>query len=506
VAYKLFRGFVSYCHYYYRQYTDPAQAGFFISTDPSMKPVVIQTEIKKMLADVYTPVGIYLRLRDRFRDTILLESADHHAAENSYSFICINAIAGIEVKSKDKAALKMPGEPPAEMNITNEKLPDLLWNFMQRFQAKETSGIAGFAQGFYGYFNYSVIPLVESIRFREKEIIPAPLARYRLYQYVIVINHYKDELFLCENKIAGLDSELTQVESLIRSKDVPVFPFQTAEKESAFTSEEAYTSLVKKAIANCHAGDVFQLVLSRRFSRQFSGDEFNVYRALRHINPSPYLFYFDYGDYRLMGSSPEAQLVIEKNKAYSHPIAGTFLRTGDDAEDSKRAEALLNDPKENAEHVMLVDLARNDLNAVCKNVEVTKFRQVQYYSHVIHLVSEVQGDVEPGTNPFKLIFRSFPAGTLSGAPKYRAMELIDEYENHDRGFYGGAIGFAGLNGSLNHAIMIRSIMSYGNQLFYQAGAGIVAASNPASELQEVNNKIAAIRAAITLATEIGNEL
>jgi anthranilate synthase component 1 len=471
-----------------------------------MKPVVIQTEIKKMLADVYTPVGIYLRLRDRFRDTILLESADHHAAENSYSFIGINAIAGIEVISKEKAAIKMPGEAPEVINISGSKLPDLLWDFMQRFRVNESSPVAAFAQGFFGYFNYNVIPLVESIHFSEKETQAVPLARYRLYQYVIAINHYKDELFLCENKIAGVESEFALIESLIRSRDVPVFPFDSAGTEQAFISDEAYTGLVEKAIGNCHAGDVFQLVLSRRFSKTFSGDEFNVYRALRHINPSPYLFYFDYGDYRLMGSSPEAQLVIKNGKAFSHPIAGTFLRTGDDAEDSRRAEALLKDAKENAEHVMLVDLARNDLNAICKNVEVTKFRQVQYYSHVIHLVSEVRGDVEPGTNPFQLLFRTFPAGTLSGAPKYRAMELIDEYEARDRGFYGGAIGFVGLNGSCNHAIMIRSMLSNGNQLYYQAGAGIVAASDPATELQEVNNKIAAIRRAIEMATEIENEL
>jgi anthranilate synthase component I len=471
-----------------------------------MKPVVIHTEIKKMLADVYTPVGIYLRLRDRFRDTILLESSDHHAVENSYSFICINAIAGIEIKTPGKAAEKMPGEPPADVNIEKQVLADILWSFMQRFQFEPAPVAAKFAQGFYGYFNYNAVPLFESINFRAKETIPLPLARYRLYQYVIAINHYKDELFLCENKVPGTESEVGLLESLIRSKDVPVFPFNMYGSEKAFITDEAYTNLVKKAIADCHAGEVFQLVLSRRFSRQFTGDEFNVYRALRHINPSPYLFYFDYGDYRLMGSSPEAQLIIRNGKAFSHPIAGTFLRTGNDVQDSLLAEALLNDAKENAEHVMLVDLARNDLSSVCKNVEVTKFKQVQYYSHVIHLVSEVRGDVEEGTNPFRLIFKTFPAGTLSGAPKHRAMQLIDAYEMQDRGFYGGAIGFIGLDGSCNHAIMIRSMLSYSNSLFYQAGAGIVAASEPLTELEEVNNKIAAIRRAIQMATEIGNEL
>jgi anthranilate synthase component I len=475
-----------------------------------MKRIAIATEIKKMLADVYTPVGIYLRVRDRFRDTILLESADHHAAENSYSFICINAIAGIEVMDKEKLSLKFPGEIPQSQPVRKgEKPQDILWNFMQRFEIENAEpGPASFAQGFYGYFNYDAVQLFESISFHEKQNDETgiPLMRYRLYQYVIAINHYKDELFLCENKIAGIESDLALVESLVRSRDVPVFPFLPSGNEEAGITNETYLSMVNKAIGNCHLGDVFQLVLSRRFNQSFSGDEFNVYRALRHVNPSPYLFYFDYGDYRLMGSSPEAQLVIKNGKAVMHPIAGTFLRTGNDASDNQRAEELLLDPKENAEHVMLVDLARNDLNTVCKNVEVTRFRQVQYYSHVIHMVSEVTGDVDANANPFNLLFKTFPAGTLTGAPKYRAMQLIDEYENKPRSFYGGAIGFIGLNGSCNHAIMIRTMLSKGNKLFYQAGAGIVAASVPANELQEVNNKLAALKRAINLAAEIGRGL
>jgi anthranilate synthase component I len=472
-----------------------------------MKRIQIDTKIKKMLADVHTPVGIYLRVRDRFRDTILLESTDHHGAENSYSFICINAIAGIEIRNPQELSVKLPGEPPKTMHIhKNNKLQETLWDFMQSFELKVPGdNNPDFARGFYGYFNYDAVELFESINFhnKSKNANTIPLARYRLYQYVIAINHYKDELFLCENIIPGVNSESALVESLIRSKDVPLYPFQTAGDEIAGIPPEEYLELVKKAIGNCHRGDVFQLVLSRRFSQQFTGDEFNVYRALRHINPSPYLFYFDYGDYRLMGSSPEAQLVVKNGIALMHPIAGTFLRTGNDASDKEKAEELLHDPKENAEHVMLVDLARNDLNTVCKNVQVTRFRQVQYYSHVIHMVSEVAGEVSQDANPFHLLFKTFPAGTLTGAPKYRAMQLIDEYENSARGFYGGAIGFIGLNGSCNHAIMIRTILSKGNHLSYQAGAGIVAASVPENELQEVNNKLAALKRAINLAAEIG---
>jgi anthranilate synthase component 1 len=326
--------------------------------------------------------------------------------------------------------------------------------------------------------------------------------RYRLYQYVIAINHHKDELFICENLIPGVESEVAVVESLIRSKDVPVYPFKAKGEETSNLTNEDYIDMVKKGIQSCLRGDVFQIVLSRRFEQQFTGDEFAVYRALRSINPSPYLFFFDYGDYKLMGSSPEAQLIIQNNKAVVHPIAGTFKRTGDDEVDQKEAERLLQDAKENAEHVMLVDLARNDLSRLCDEVQVAHYRQVQYYSHVIHLVSEVTGKVRPGSNPFALVAKTFPAGTLSGAPKFKAMELIDAFEPTARSYYGGAIGYMGFDGNCNHAIMIRTFLSRENKLIYQAGAGVVAASKPESELQEVNNKLGALKKAILFAREI----
>ncbi len=280
--------------------------------------------------------------------------------------------------------------------------------------------------------------------------------RYRLYQYVIAINHYKDELFICENVIKGLESELAVVESLIRSKDVPVYPFKAQGEEVSNMTDEAYRDMVTRGIQSCFRGDVFQIVLSRRFQQVFRGDEFNVYRALRSINPSPYLFFFDYGDYKLLGSSPESQILIQQGKAVVHPIAGTFKRTGDDETDKLEADRLLKDAKENAEHVMLVDLARNDLSRVCDDVKVDHYREVQYYSHVIHLVSEVSGKVRANSNPFELMAKTFPAGTLSGAPKFRAMELIDSYEPTTRSYYGGAIGFMGFDGTCIHAIMIRT--------------------------------------------------
>ncbi len=460
-----------------------------------------------MLADVFTPVGIYLRLRDRFRDTILLESTDHHSSENSYSFICINAIGGMEISSKESVEFKLPGQKPEKIGLNNtNEVPQLLWNFMQKFDIKKgESKEEKFAQGLFGYTTYDAVQFFDTVKLTTHDsrlMTPISLMRYRLYQYVIAINHFKDELFICENKVTGVDSDVQFVESLIRSKDVPVYPFNTKGEETSNMTNEEYKEMVKKGIASCHRGDVFQIVLSRRFQQQFIGDEFNVYRALRSVNPSPYLFFFDYGDYKLMGSSPEAQLVIKDGKAIVHPIAGTFKRTGNDEADKIATEALLKDAKENAEHVMLVDLARNDLSRLCDEVQVAHYKQVQYFSHVIHLVSEVTGKVREGSNPFELVAKTFPAGTLSGAPKFKAIGLIDSYEPTSRSYYGGAIGFMGFDGSCNHAIMIRTFLSRNNTLTYQAGAGVVAASNPESELQEVNNKLGALKKAIDLAKEI----
>ncbi|MEO5984157.1 MAG: anthranilate synthase component I family protein [Ferruginibacter sp.] len=485
-----------------------------------MKKIGIETTFKKLLADVFTPVGIYLRLRDRFRDTILLESTDFHAGENSYSFIGINAIAGIEISNYEDMEFKLPGRNAEKFMITDPlSMPAEIWKFMERFEVKQTiTKPANIAQGLFGYSSYDAVGFFENIKLKNEKDVKnegvknpdsknkdggnIPLMRYRLYQYVVAIDHFKDELFICENKIEGLDSELDVVESLITSKDVPVYPFKTTGVESSTIEDEDYIAMVEKGIKHCHRGDVFQLVLSRRFRQPFQGDEFNVYRALRSINPSPYLFYFDYGDYKLIGSSPESQLIISNNKAVVHPIAGTVIRTGDDVQDMELAEQLQKDEKENAEHIMLVDLARNDLSRKCRNVEITQFRKINYYSHVIHLVSEVTGQLPASSNPFEILAATFPAGTLSGAPKFRAMQLINENEKASRGYYGGCIGFVGFDGNFNHAIMIRSFLSKLNTLTYQAGAGIVAASVPCNELAEVNNKIQALRSAIKLAETI----
>jgi anthranilate synthase component I len=465
-----------------------------------MKRVIVHTVCKKMLADIHTPVGIYLRLRDRFRDTILLESTDHHAAENSFSFICINAIAGIEIRTPEFMEYKMPGQEPEKLAIgKSTTIPALLAEFLSAFECKVPDiKESGFAQGLYGYSSYEAVQFFETIGLAShgNPANAIPLMRYRFYQYVIAINHFNDELFFCENKLPGLDSEADIVESLVTSRDVPVYPFCSVGEENSNMSDDYFKMMVEKGQVACHRGDVFQVVVSRAYTQKFTGDEFNVYRALRNINPSPYLFYFDYGDYRLFGSSPESQLMIKNGEATLHPIAGTFRRTGNDAADKAATERLLKDPKENAEHVMLVDLARNDLSRLCDQVQVVQYRQVRYYSHVIHLVSEVTGQTKAGANGFELMAKTFPAGTLSGAPKYKAMQLIHAMEPTDRGYYGGAIGFMGFDGSCNHAIMIRSFLSRNNTLHYQAGAGIVAASVPEKELEEVKNKLGALKKAV----------
>ena len=474
-----------------------------------MNKIKITTTCKRIPADLYTPVGIYLRMRDKFRDTILLESTDSHAGENSRSIIGINAVGGIEIMDFEKAEYKYPGKKP-EVQVLKErnKTVDILGNFIESFDAEiPTEKIAAIAQGLFGYTSYDAVQFFENIDFRAKknlrkdtsENASIALMRYRIYQYIIIIDHFKDEIFLCENIFEGLESKIESIENILRSKDVPEFPFNKVGDEVKDMEDETYKQMVQKGIEACKRGDVFQIVLSRTFKQHFTGDEFNVYRRLRSINPGPYLFYFDYGDYRLMGSSPESQVIINEGKVTVHPIAGTFMRTGDDEADKALAIKLENDPKENAEHIMLVDLARNDLSRVCDNVVVTKFKNINFYSHVIHMVSEVQGKVLEEKNPFKIMAAVFPAGTLSGAPKFKAMELINGFEQNERSFYGGAIGYIGLDKSCNHAIMIRTFLCKNNTLTYRAGAGVVAASVPQKELEEVNHKLGALKKAIETA-------
>lgn len=469
------------------------------------KKIKIKTISKKTLGDLQTPMNIYLQIRDKFRDTILLESSDSKNIDNNFSFIAINAIAGIEVKNLKELEIKLPGQEPTKQPIEQD-IAGIFNEFSDVFECEKTNDpVAETAQSLFGYTSFEAVQFFERLEFKpQSPEVEIPLLRYRLYQYVIAINHYNDEMHLIENQIEGIKSDMYTLESFIKNKNPAIYPFEKNGTETSNITDQEYIDLVKTAQKHCMRGDVFQLVLSRRFEQKFKGDEFNVYRALRNINPSPYLFFFDYGSYKLFGSSPESQLIIKDNKAIIHPIAGTFKRTGDFETDVQSAESLKKDPKENAEHTMLVDLARNDLGKLGKNVTVTKLKEIQLFSHVIHMVSEVTADLPEGTKPFEMMAATFPQGTLSGAPKHKALQLIDTYEKDSRGYYGGCIGFFGLNGTCNQAIMIRTFLSKNNTLYYQAGAGLVAKSSPESELQEVNNKLNALKKAVEKAEKLFN--
>ena len=468
-----------------------------------MKILNFKPVVRKILADTVTPVSIYLRLRTLYPKAILLESSDYHGNENAYSFISFNPVACFTVNNNE-VTKELPGNKTEKFTLSEQRsLDNELDAFSKTFNV-DSGEIELPANGLFGYINFDAVQHFESIKFttEKKEQYQIPEVKYCFYKYIVAIDHHKNTIHMIENLLEDEKSQMDYVHHLLVNLNFSTARFKPAGLETSNITDDEYKQMVTKGKDHCYRGDVFQIVLSRQFSQEFEGDDFNVYRALRSINPSPYLFYFDYGDYRIFGSSPEAELRIKDNKAYIHPIAGTFKRTGDDEQDRALAEKLSKDPKENAEHVMLVDLARNDLSRNAEKVVVETYREVQFYSHVIHLVSQVSGEITDDTNLIKVLGETFPAGTLSGAPKYKAMELIDKYENQNRGYYGGCIGYLGFDRSVNHAIMIRSFLSKNNKLFYQAGAGIVADSQEESELQEVNNKLAALKKAIEMAKEI----
>ncbi|HKG07750.1 MAG TPA: anthranilate synthase component I family protein [Pedobacter sp.] len=467
-----------------------------------MSKYKINTAYKKRLADTTTPVSIYLRLRDVFPNTLLLESSDYHSRENSVSYVCAEPVAGITLQNGVLSSYFPDGtkQEKADFVLTEE-----IDAFKALFQPDVQEDKRYISSGLFGYFTWNAVQHFEDIVFsaeapKGEEI---PLMQYHIYRYIIAIDHFRNEVTLFKNTFNGDDNaDLDKIEYLIQNKNFPEYSFKTKGEEHSNLTNEDFMEMVEKMKKHILRGDVFQIVPSRAFKQGFLGDEFNVYRCLRSINPSPYLFYFDYGSFKLFGSSPEAQITIKYNVANIFPIAGTFKRTGNDEEDAEQARKLEQDPKESAEHVMLVDLARNDLSRHCSGVQVKSFKEVQYYSHLIHLVSKVSGTLQDKVSAFKIVADTYPAGTLSGAPKYRAMQLIDEYEGLGRNFYAGALGYMGFNDEFNHCIMIRTFMSKNNELHYRAGAGIVADSVAESELNEVNNKIAALRKAIEMAKEI----
>ena len=456
------------------------------------------TTSKTILADLYTPVGVYMRLRDLYPQSALMESSDYHDANNSRSFIGINPIASVAI-GHGKATITFPDGQTEHHDITKDYQADqAIHTLIDSIKVKGEH--ANFC-GLYGYTSFNAVRYFENIDVKDEtqEKNDAPDLLYILYKVVIVFDHFNSQLTMIT---LGEAQELDEIMRQMNKSNIQAYGFHPVGEVSSTLTDEEHKANIRRGIQHCLRGDVFQIVLSRRFIQKYEGDDFKLYRALRSINPSPYLFYFDFGGFRIFGSSPETHCRIEKGKAYIDPIAGTTKRTGDADADRQGAEYLRNDPKENAEHVMLVDLARNDLSRNCHNVKVDFYKDLQYYSHVIHLVSRVSGELDEHADPIKSFIDTFPAGTLSGAPKVRAMQLISEYEPHNRGVYGGCIGYIGLDGSLNQAITIRTFVSRNGELWFQAGGGIVAKSNEEYELQEVNNKLGALRRAILMAEKM----
>ena len=466
-----------------------------------MKQYTYTTAYKTLLGDLHTPVTTYLKVRDLFPQSVLMESSDYHGVENNRSFIGLNPIASISI-SHGKATAKFPDGTQEVQDIDDHyRVDQAISDFLTRFQVE---GEYAHYCGLYGYTTFNAVRYFEHIPVKDSTstINDAPDMLYILYKYLIVFHDFKHEMVLLEMQSDDEPSHIDEVEKAICNRNYTTFDFRAVGPTVSTLTDEEHKANIRKGIAHCLRGDVFQIVLSRRFIQRYQGDDFKLYRALRSINPSPYLFYFDFGGFRIFGSSPETHCKIEDGRATIDPMAGTPRRSGNKETDAQLTAALLADPKENAEHVMLVDLARNDLSRNCHDVKVEFYKEPQYYSHVIHLVSRVSGKLNAGSNPIKTFIDTFPAGTLSGAPKVRAMQLISEYEPHNRGAYGGCIGFIGLNGTLNQAIAIRTIVSRNNELWFQAGGGIVAKSNEENELQEVNNKLGALKKAITLAEQL----
>jgi anthranilate synthase component 1 len=514
-----------------------------------------KTTSRTILADLYTPVGVYMRLRDLYPQSALMESSDYHEANNSRSFIGINPIASVAI-GHGVASVGFPDGTVERRAIDKEYgTAEAIHALIDRIRIEgDDAGVCGL----FGYTSFNAVRYFEDIDVKDETQAKndAPDVLYILYKVVIVFDHHNNMLKVVEitdptpnpsparegssaadapdgitregsSNTAGLPapqgerlrvgelrsgmgsgvgSVIPDILKAMNRGNIQAYDFHPVGDVCSTLTDDEHRENIRRGIAHCLRGDVFQIVLSRRFIQRYEGDDFKLYRALRSINPSPYLFYFDFGGFRIFGSSPETHCRIEcqavlpsgnkQFRAYIDPIAGTTKRTGDAEADRRGAEFLRNDPKENAEHVMLVDLARNDLSRNCHHVKVDYYKDVQYYSHVIHLVSRVSGELDEDKDPIKAFIDTFPAGTLSGAPKVRAMQLISEYEPHNRGAYGGCIGIIGLDGSLNQAITIRTFVSRNGELWFQAGGGIVAKSDVEYELQEVNNKLGALRKAI----------
>lgn len=465
-----------------------------------MKSFTVHAKGVEILADQTTPVRLFRNIRDRFPHSVLLESNDYHGKADATSIIAFKPFVTFTAQRAEVEVIGHGGYFFKKKVSSPREILPLFKEFVSSVRLERDQVTKNLPIGCVGHTSYDSVQIFEEIDFRVREETrpKIPYLRYSFFEYMIVIDHFRSRMALIHNSFPGCEGSLDEIEQLNAIPGAPEYGFEVTGDEMQCSSDESHASNILRCKKHIARGDVFQIVPSRRFARRFSGDDFELYRTLRSINPSPYLFYLDCGDYRLFGSSPEAQLLIKNGIAEISPIAGTYRRSGDAETDNSLAQKLLADEKENAEHVMLVDLARNDLNRHCNKVHVETFREIQFYSHVIHLVSRVVGELRADVHPIDIFADTFPAGTLTGAPKYKAMSLIDEFETVSRSMYGGAVGiFSSDDSSTIHAIFIRSFMSQHGTLYYQAGSGVVSDSEVESEMMEVHNKLGALTAAMT---------
>jgi anthranilate synthase component 1 len=472
---------------------------------------------REFAADLETPVSVYLKLMSEMGPSFLLESVEGGEQVGRYSFVGVNPRGMIALNGRSVSHITTEGRESRDLN-DGEDLLDVLRAELARFVPVDMPGLPRFNGGAVGYLGYDVVRYFEKLPATAEHVLDIPDAVFLLADTLVVFDHARHRLIILANAHVGQDVEDAYVNAIQRIERVsekllrplPAIPQRRwGAKGNGHTKsnmpQKRYEEIVRQAKEYIAAGDIFQVVLSQRFSRKSSAHPFAIYRALRMLNPSPYMFYFDFGeiDLQVIGASPEMHVRLEDEVASIRPIAGTRRRGENLAEDQALEDELLADPKERAEHVMLVDLGRNDIGRVCEygSVSVREFMTVERYSHVMHIVSHVEGRVRPGLDAFDLMRATFPAGTVSGAPKVRAMEIIEELEGQRRGLYAGAVGYFSYDGSMDTCIAIRTMLVQGDHVYVQAGAGIVADSDPAGEHEECVNKAKALLVAVDKAEQ-----
>jgi len=446
-----------------------------------VKPVSIEVGLTD-------PDSAYAAVRDR--DTYLLESADGGEKVARYSFIGFNPVAKLTIKD-DKVEFKSDDPRLGRLKAEGSDPLDVLRNIMSQFEYHGNS--AGFFGGFVGYFSYDLVRHYVKLD-KIKDDLKEPDCEFVLCKNNIIFDHRANKTLLTQNEFNGFDRAAVknELDGIAAGFDFPKFK-ESGRRQidiSSNMTDRHFRGMVRKAIRYIKDGDVIQTVLSQRFETDFDGDSFDVFRNLKRINPSPYMYHLDFGERKVVGSSPEMMARVEGRKVVTYPIAGTRKRGETNEEDARLEAELLKDKKERAEHLMLVDLGRNDIGRVARfgTVKVKKFMTVEKYSHVQHLVSEVEGELVDGKDCFDAFKSIFPAGTVSGAPKVRAMEIINELEPCRRGIYAGSVGYFSFNGNMDSAITIRTLVFEGSKAYMQAGAGIVADSKPDKEYEETVDK------------------